>query len=108
MNPELVAILTLGLILIGLLITFWRDARADYEALREDNNTLRAEVRAEFQDQRADVNSQFQDLRAELHADNQRLRQDVQTLTERTARLEGVVQSLVATSPDRDRRDDAA
>ena len=74
MNLELVAILTLGLILIGLLFTLWRDARAGNQALRADNNTLRAEVRAEIQNRRADFNSQIQHLRAELRADNQRLR----------------------------------
>lgn len=90
MTPELIAILALGITLIGLLITFRRDARAD-------NQALRAEVRADNQA-----------LRAEVHADNQRLRQDIQALAERTARLEGVIQGLIPSRGDPDRRDDAA
>ncbi len=74
MNPELVPILTLGLILIGLLFMLWRDARADYQALQAENSALRAEFRAEIQSQRADFNSQIRHLREELRADNQRLR----------------------------------
>ena len=97
MTPELFAILALGITLIGLLITFRRDARAD-------NQALRAEFRADNQALRADN----QALRAEVHADNQRLRQDIQSLAERTARLEGVIQGLIPSRGDPNRRDDAA
>ncbi len=101
MTPELIAILALGLTLIGLLIAFRRDARADNQALREevraDNRALRAEVRADMQT-----------FREEVRADNQRLRQDVQALAERTARLEGVIQGLSTGRDDPDRHRDAA
>ena len=86
MTPELIAILAIGITLIGLLITFRRDARADNQALRADNQALRAEVRA----------------------DNQRLRQDVQALAERTARLEGAIQGLFNSRTDSNRHDDVA
>ena len=76
MTPELVAVLALGITLIGLLITFRRDARADNQALR-----------------------------AEVRADNQRLRLDIQALAERTARLEGVIQGLYTSQGDPDRPD---
>ena len=87
MTPELFAILALGITLIGLLISFRRDTRADIQALR-------AESRADNQA-----------LRAEVHADNQRLRQDIQALAERTARLEGVIQGLYTSRGDPDRPD---
>ena len=90
MTPELFAIFALGITLIGLLISFRRDTRADIQALR-------AESRADNQA-----------LRAEVHADNQRLRQDIQALAERTARLEGVIQGLIPSRGDPNRRDDAA
>ena len=93
MTPELFAILALGITLIGLLITFRRDARADYQTLRADNQALRADNQA---------------LRVEVHADNQRLRQDIQALAERTARLEGVIQGLIPGRSDPNRRDAAA
>ncbi|MDE2867270.1 MAG: hypothetical protein OXR64_04730 [Chloroflexota bacterium] len=137
MTPELIAILALGVPLIGLLLTFRRDARADNQALRADNQALRVELRAEIQNLRAEsraenhalraeVLAQIQDLRKEVQAGDQRLREDVhaemsslrtdvsnlstdvQALTERTARLEGAIQGLAATHHDHTRRDDAA
>ena len=86
MTPELIGILAVGATIIGLLLTFWRDARTDIQ-------NLRAEVRAELAD----------------------LRKDVQTLTERVSRLEGrvsrlegAIEGLFARRGDRDRHDDAA
>ncbi len=126
MTPEFIAIIALGLTLIGLLLTFRRDARADTQALRADtqalradNRALRAEVRAEIQNfrgqvqaenhaLRAEVHADIQNLRDEVHAGNERLRQDVQALAERTARLEGAIQSLTPTRDDPDRHTDAA
>ncbi len=97
MTPELIAILALGVPLIGLLLTARRDARADSQALRADIHALRTEVRSEIQN-----------LREEVHAEISHLRTGVQSLAERTARLEGAIQALVAVRDDRDRHDDAA
>ena len=101
MTPELIAILALGLTLIGLLLTLRRDAHAD-------NQTLRAEFRAENHALRAEIQAGDQRLREDVHTDISNLRTDVQSLAERTARLEGVIQGLAATHHDRDRQDDAA
>ena len=76
MPPELIGNLAVGATIIGLLLTFGRDARAD-------NKALRAEFRADLAD----------------------LRNDMQRLTERISRLEGVIQGLFAS---RDRRNNAA
>ena len=119
MTPELIAILALGVPLIGLLLTFRRDARADNQALGADNQALRAELRAEIQNLRAESRAENHALRAEIQAGDQRLREDVhsemsnlrtdvQALTERTARLEGAIQALVTVRDDRDRHEDAA
>ncbi len=123
MTPELIAILAVGLTLIGLLLTFRRDARADNQALRAEfrteirnlrtdsraeNHALRSEVRAEIQNLREEVHAGDQRLREDVHTEMSNLRTDVQALTERTARLEGVIEGLVATHRDRDRHDDAA
>ena len=115
MTPEFIAIIALGLTLIGLLLTFRRDARADTQALRADtqalradNRALRAEVRAEIQNFRGQVQAEHHALRAEVHAGIERLRQDVQALAERTARLEGAIQGLTPTRDDPARHTDAA
>ena len=108
MTPEFIAIIALGLTLIGLLLTFRRDARAENQALRADNRALRAEVRAEIQNFRGQVQAEHHALRAEVHAGIERLRQDVQALAERTARLEGAIQGLTPTRYDPDRHTDAA
>ena len=65
MTPELIGILAVGATVIGLLLTFRRDMRADSQALR-----------------------------AEVRADLAALRKDVQALTERMSRVEGVIQGL--------------
>ncbi len=108
MTPELIAILALGITLVGLLITSRRDARADNQRLRAEVRAENHALRAEFQDFREEVNAGNRALRAEVHADNQRLRQDVQALAERTARLEGAIQGLFTSRHDPNRRDDAA
>lgn len=85
MTPELIGILAVGATLIGvaatmigLLLAFWRDARADTQALR-------LEVRADNQRMRAEFNAGLADVR-----------KDVQALTERISRIEGVIEGLFA------------
>ena len=101
MTPELIGILAVGATLIGLLITFRRDARAD-------NQRLRAEARADMASFRSEMRTDMQDLRTEVRGDMAALRTDVQALTERVSRLEGVIEGLFAPRTDRDRDDDAA
>ena len=130
MTPEFIGILTLGLATIGLLVAFWRDTRAytnqglaelrteirDSRAeARADNQALRDEVHTEIQNLRAGVHADVQNLRAEVHADiqglradNQNLRKDMQALTERMSRLEGIIEGLFVGRGARDRHDDAA
>ena len=105
MTPELIGILAMSAALAGLMVAIWRDARAH-------TNQGLAELRAEIRDQRADiqslrqeVRSDIQDLREESRTDLTALRKDVQSLTERTSRVEGVIEGLFA---GRDRHTDAA
>ncbi len=97
MAPEFNAIIALGLTLIGLLLTFRRDARAENQALRADTQALRAEFRADNQRLRAEVSAGLADVR-----------KDVQALTERVSRLEGIIEGLFARRGAPDRHDDAA
>lgn len=101
MTPEFIGILAVGATLIGvgatmigLLRALWRDARADMA-------TFRTEVRADMQDLRTEVRADFAQVRGDL-AD---LRTDVQGLTERVSRIEGVIEGLFA---GRDSRSEAS
>ncbi|MDE2903901.1 MAG: hypothetical protein OXP73_12855 [Chloroflexota bacterium] len=97
MTPELIGIFAVGATLIGLLVTFRRDARAD-------NQALRTEFRAGNQRLRAEVNAGLAEVRGDL-AD---VRKDVQALTDRVSRLEGIIEGLFAPPGPRDRHNDAA
>ena len=101
MTPELIGILAVGATLIGLLITFRRDARTD-------NQRLRAEARADMASFRTEMRADMQDLRTEVRGDVAALRKDVQALTERLSRLEGAIEGFFAGHGPRDRQDDAA
>jgi len=93
MTPELIGILAVGATVIGLMLTFRREARAD-------NLALRAAFRADMQTFREEVHADFAQVRGYLGD----LRKDVQALTERVSRVEGVIEGLFAR---RDRRDNA-
>ena len=116
MTPELIGILAVGATVIGLLLTFKRDARADNQALRAefraDSQRLRAELHAGMESLRVEFRADMQSFREEVRADFAQvrddladLRKDVQALTERTSRVEGVIEGLFA---GRDRHNDAA
>ena len=90
MTPEVIGILAVGATVIGLMLTFRREARAD-------SQNLRAEVRADMQE-----------LREEVRGDVSALRTDVQALTERLSRVEGVIEGLFAGRDPRGRNDDTA
>ena len=81
--------------------SFRQEVRSDIQGLREESRADIAEVRADNQRLREEVRAGFAHVRDDL-AD---LRKDVQALTERTSRLEGVIEGLFAR---RDRHDDAA
>ena len=126
MTPELIGILAVGVTLAGLMIAIWRDARAHTNQglaeLRTEVRDLRTDVRADFAQVRADFQSHREEVRADLQIFRQEvradlvevksdvagLRKDVQSLTERTSRVEGVIEGLFTTRRGPDRRDDAA
>ncbi len=93
MTPELIGILAVGATIIGLLLTFWSDARADIKKLR-------AEFRAELADLRKDVQALTERV--------SRLEGRVSRLEERMSRLEGVIEGFFTGRRARDRHDDAA
>lgn len=92
------------------------EVRADNQRLREearaDMASFRTEIRTDMASLRTEIRADMQDLRTEVRADLAEvksdvagLRKDVQSLTERTSRLEGAIEGLFA---GRTRHDDAA
>lgn len=137
MTPELIAIVAMTVTLAGLMVAIWRDARAHADRglaelraemrnqrtdirdlrqeVRDDIQGLREESRADMASFRAEIRTDMQNLRtevrtdlAEVKSDVAGLRKDVQSLTERTSRLEGAIEGLFAGRHPRDRHDDAA
>lgn len=97
MSPELIAILSVGVGLGGLLVTLMQQARNDARQLRADVQQSRADAQADVQQLRADVQADVQQLRGDL----QQLRSEVRALETRVAgveqgqaRLEGVIDGL--------------
>ena len=91
------------------------DFQSHREEVRADNQSLWEELRADFQSHREEVRADMQIFRQEVRADLAEvnsnvggLRKDVQALTERTSRVEGVIEGLFTTRRAPDRRDDAA
>ena len=125
-TPELIAILAMSATLAGLMVAIWRDARAhtdrglaeiraEMRNQRTDIQSLRQEVQSDIHSFRQEVRSDIQGLREESRADIgevrtglEALRKDVQALTERTSRVEGVIEGLFGRRDSRDRHDDAA
>ena len=74
-TPELIGILAVGATVIGLLLTFRRDARAD-------NQALRAEFRADNQRLREEVHAGMESSPScKFHADIQSFRERKSALT---------------------------
>lgn len=108
MSPELIAILSVGVGLGGLLVTLMQQARNDARQLRADLQQSRADAQADVQQLRVDVRADVQQLRADVQADVQQLRGDLQQLRAEVraletrvagveqgqARLEGVIDGL--------------
>ena len=122
MTPELIAILALGATLIGfgatmigLLLTYRREVRADSQALRAgvraDNQGLGTGVNAGFAGFRADnqrLRTEDSAGFAQVRGDLADVRKDMQALTERVSRIEGAIEGFFAGQGARERQDDAA
>ena len=77
-TPELIGILAVGVTVVGLLLTFRREARADNQALRAefraDRQRLRAELGADIESFRTEVRDDRESFRAEGRADTESFR----------------------------------
>ena len=84
MSPELIAILTVGIGLCALIYQTSRSLRLD---VRNDINQFRQEMDQLRQEVRDDINQ----LRQEMDQLRQEIRMDLGHITERVARIEGML-----------------
>ena len=84
MSPELIAILTVGIGLCALIYQSSRSLRLD---VRNDINQFRQEMDQFRQEVRDDINQ----LRQEMDQLRQEIRMDLGHITERVARIEGML-----------------
>ena len=91
MSPELIAILTVGIGLCALIYQSSRSLRLD---VRNDINQLRLEMdqfRQEMDQLRQEVRDDINQLRQEMDQLRQEIRMDLGHITERVARIEGML-----------------
>ncbi len=98
MSPELIAILTVGIGLCALIYQTSRslrlDVRNDISQLRLEMDLLRQEMdqlRQEMDQLRQEVKDDINQLRQELEQLRQEIRMDLGHITERVARIEGML-----------------
>ena len=83
MSTELIAIISVGVALAGLMLNGQHTLRAETQTLRAEMQTLRAETQAEFRAVRAEMREEFKIQR-----------EDINGLLGRMAHLEGLLEGL--------------
>ena len=102
MSPELIAILTVGIGLCALIYQSSRslrlDVRNDINQFRQEMDQFRQEVRndinqlrQEMDQLRQEVRDDIKQLRQEMDQLRQEIRMDLGHITERVARIEGML-----------------
>ena len=91
MSTELIAIISVGVALAGLMLNGQHTQRVE---IRAEIQTLRAETQAEFQAVRAETQAEFQVVRAEMREEFKIQREDINRLLGRMAHLEGLLEGL--------------
>ena len=101
MTGEIIAIVTVGVALAGLILTSVHGLRGEIAALRTDTQEQIAGLRADTQEQiaglRADTQEQIGGLREEIAAlrgEIAEIRSELAQLRERMAHLEGLLDGL--------------
>ncbi len=83
MDANLAGFVALGVLILGLFA--W---------LRQDNRTLRAELRGEINGLRDEMNGRIDGLRGEMGGRIDGLRDEIGELRERVARIEGLLEAV--------------
>ena len=81
-KAETIAVVGVGVALLGVVIAGWADTRAGFTELRGEIGGLRVEVKQDITDLRAELKQDIGDLRAEVKQNISELRADVRRLDE--------------------------
>ncbi len=90
MTGEIIAILTVGVALAGLILTSVHGLRGEIAGLREDTQEQIGKLRGEIAGLREDTQTQIAALRGEIAE----IRSELAQLRERMAHLEGLLDGL--------------
>ena len=91
MTPEIYTIIAVAIALAGLILNGQRSLAASMTELRKE---LRADFRGEMGDLRTELRGEIGDLRTELNSLREQMNHDIAALSERVARLEGLLEGL--------------
>ena len=102
MSPEFYTTIAVAVALAGLMLNGHRSLSASLvdmrkelrEEFREGLAGLRKELREEFREDIGTVRSELSDLRREFNAFGAQMHKEIAALSERVARLEGLVEGL--------------
>ena len=94
MSMELIAIISVGVTLAGLILNGQRYHRKEIETLGDKTGSEFKAVRVELQAQREETRSELQANREETRSEFQAQREVITGLLERMARLEGLLEGL--------------
>ena len=87
MTPEIYTIIAVAIALAGLILNGQRSLAASM-------TELRADFRGEMGDLRTELRGEIGDLRTELNSLREQMNHDIAALSERVARLEGLLEGL--------------
>ena len=94
MSMELIAIISVGVALAGIILNGQRNQRAEFKDIRLEIKTLREETQIEIKALREETRIEIESLRDEMRAGFKALREEMNGLQERMAHLEGLLEGL--------------
>ena len=98
MSGELIAIVTVGVAIAGLILTSFRSLRSEMakqrDELRSEMAKQRDELRSEMAKQRDELRSEMAKQRDGMAALRDELTRELRSLSERVAKLEGLLEGL--------------
>ena len=105
LSQEIIAIVTVGIALAGLVVASDHAIRSEMQAMRVEaradraesqaaRETIRAESQAAREDLRAEAHAARETIRAEARADREAFEKHITRLTQEQSRLTGMVEQM--------------